>query len=149
MIDQSVHSYLLKPGLWDVSGVFYDSNHNPFPQQGQLVVIHEPDLWVVEGQLTINTGQTQTISSRYEVQPLGEKAVFTEWKSETGGPEPILGLYVMVGDSIMSPWQSRSGAYWGQEVLMRRSLLEYHGRGFAFLKNDLVSAWTTCLTFNG
>lgn len=143
------HTYLLQPGLWELTGIYYDINNNPFPQRGQLVITHESDLWTIDAQLVITTEQTQSVSSRYEVQPLAPEAGFTEWKSETGGPEPVFGLFVLVGDTIMSPWQSRSGTYWGQEILMRWSPSEYRGRGFAFLKDDKVSAWSTRLTFTG
>jgi len=149
MISDVKHSYLLQPGLWELTGVYRDINNNPFPQKGQLVITHEPDLWIIEGQLTVITEQTQTISSRYDVQPLAENASFTEWKSEVGGPEPVFGLFVLVDDTIMSPWQSKSGTYWGQEVLRQVSPTEYQGRGFAFLNNEKVSAWVTRLSFNG
>ncbi len=143
------HSYLYRPGLWDLAGIYYDVNNNAFPQKGTILVTHEPDLWIVEAQLTLTTEQTQKVASRYEIQPPAEGASFTEWKSETGGPEPVYGLYVIVGDTIMSPWQSRSGAYWGQEVLTRVDENDYQARGFAFLENEKVSAWSTRLMFNG
>jgi|GEM_PF-984484 len=143
------HTYLLQPGLWELTGIYYDRNNNPFPQRGQLVVTHEPDLWTIDAQVVITTEQTQTVTSRYEVQPLAPEAGVTEWKSETGGPEPVFGLFVVVGDTLMSPWQSRSGTYWGQEILMRWNPSEYRGRGFAFLKDDKVSAWSTRLIFTG
>lgn len=143
------HSYLLQPGLWDISGVYYDLNNNAYPQKGQLVISHEPDLWSIEASLTVTTEQTQTVDSRYDIQPMAEGASYTEWKSETRGPEPIFGLFVLVGDTIMSPWQSRSGVYWGQEALMRVAHGEYQGRGFAFLNNEKVSSWTIRLTSNG
>ena len=142
------HSYLLKPGLWEMTGSYVDRNNNSWPQRGQLVITHEPDIWVIEAQLVINTGETQTVNSRYDVQPLAPGAAFTEWKSETGGPEPVLGLFVVVDDTLMSPWHSRSGAYWGQEILIRQSQTEYQGRGFAFLNQEKVSAWSTRLTRN-
>ena len=140
------HTYLVRPGLWDLAGIYYDKNNNAYPQKGQLVVTHEPDLWVVEGQITITTEQTQSVSSRYDIQPLAPEATYTEWKSEAGGPEPIFGLFVLVDDTIMSPWQSRSGTYWGQEILTRVSPTEYRGRGFAFLQEEKVSAWSTRIT---
>lgn len=146
---ETKHTYLIQPGLWELAGIYYDQNNNPFPQKGQLVVTHEPELWTVDAQLVITTEQTQTVSSRYEVQPLKDEATYTEWKSETGGPEPVYGLFVLVADTIMSPWQSKSGLYWGQEILMRKSAIEYQGRGFAFLDKKQVSAWSTRLTFIG
>ena len=142
------HAYLMEPGLWEVNGIYYDANDNPFPQKGQVVITHTGGLWVVEGDLTIITHETQQISSRAEVQPLAPGASFTEWRSEAGGPEPVLGLFVLVDEVIMSPWQSRSGAYWGQEILRRLSDDVYEGRGFAFLDNKKVSAWSTSLKRN-
>jgi len=139
------HTYLLEAGLWEISGVYYDANDHPFPQKGQLVIIHSPEIWTIEGEVTITTHETQKVASRYEVQPLAPGAAFTEWRSETGGPEPVLGLFVVVEDVLMSPWQSLSGAYWGQEILRRVSDEEYVGRGFAFLNNQKVSAWSTRL----
>ena len=139
------HTYLLEPGLWEISGAYYDANDNPFPQKGQLVIVHSPDIWTIEGEVTITTHETQKVTSRYEVQPLAEGASFTEWRSETGGPEPVLGLFVMVEDVLMSPWHSRSGAYWGQEILRQISEDEYQGRGFAFLNDQKVSSWSTRL----
>lgn len=146
---QVAHSYLYQPGLWDVAGIYYDENNNAYPQKGTVLVSHEPDLWIIETKIILTTEQTQTMASRYEIQPPAEGASFTEWKSETGGPEPVFGLFVVVGDTIMSPWQSRSGAYWGQEVLTRVDDNDYQGRGFAFLENKKVSAWSTSLMFNG
>ena len=146
---QTLHSYLIKPGLWEISGIHYDRNNNAYPQEGRLVVTHEPDLWTIETELTITTEETQTLHSRYDIQPMAPGATYTEWKSETGGPEPVFGLFVLVEDSLMSPWQSRSGAYWGQEMLIQSGPGEYRGRGFAFLQNEKVFAWSTRLVLNG
>ena len=143
------HTYLVNPGLWELTGIYYDKNNNAYPQKGELIITHDPDLWVVEGQITITTEQTQSVTSRYEIQPLAPGATYTDWTSEAGGPEPIFGLFVLVGDTIMSPWQSRSGTYWGQEILTRVSDTEYQGRGFAFLKEEKVSAWATRVTLAG
>ncbi|MDR1045913.1 MAG: hypothetical protein LBP33_12505 [Candidatus Adiutrix sp.] len=142
---QTLHSYLVRPGLWEISGRHYDRHNNAYPQRGRLVVTHEPDLWIIETELTITTEETQTLHSRCEVQPLAPGATHTEWKSETGGPEPVFGLFVLVEDSLMSPWQSRSGDYWGQEMLVQVGPKEYRGRGFAFLRNEKVFAWSTRL----
>lgn len=136
------HTYLLKPGLWEMAGIYYDKNDHPFPQKGTILVTHEPGLWTVETKLTITTEITQETSSRYEITPPAPGATFMEWKSEAGGPEPIYGLYVMVGDAIMSPWQSKSGQFWGQETFIKTGEGDYQTRGFAFLGQERVSAWS-------
>ena len=143
------HTYLLKPGLWDLKGDYYDRLVQRQLQEGQLVVSHSPDVWVLEGQTRILTEQPQNVANRYEVTPLAQGATHTEWRSEVGGPEPIYGLCVLVADAIMMPWQSKSGLYWGQEVLIQVSPVEYRGRGFAFLKEERVAGWATRLIRTG
>lgn len=141
------HTYIMEPSLWEMSGIYHDVNNNKYPQKGQVVVSHQSDLWTLEGQLTITTHETQDINYRYEIQPPpDETATFVEWKSETGGPEPVFGLFVIVEDTIMSPWQSQSGTYWGQEIFTYINPNEYQGRGFAFLQNEKVAAWSIFLT---
>ena len=142
-----LHTYLLKPGLWELTGVYHDQKENNFQQKGQLVVNHEIDLWTIAAQVAIIGEQKQTVETLYEVMPLKEGESFTDWKSNTSGPEPIFGLFVMVDDAIMMPWQSKSGAYWGQEVLFKVTDSEYRSRGFAFLKDQKVSSWSSELYF--
>jgi hypothetical protein len=145
----SAHAYLSRPGLWAVEGVFMDRQEGRHRQSGQLVVVHGPDLWTIDSELTISGEDARDFLTRYEVQPLAPGAVHTEWKSDTGGPEPIYGLFVIVEDALMSPWQSRSGAYWGHETLTRVSDDVYLSRGFAFLKREKVSSWAVRLTRQG
>jgi hypothetical protein len=140
------HTYLAQSGLWAVEGYYYDRDDNRHEAEGQLLMIHEPDLWTLESQIKVSGQDRRDFISRYEITPLPQKATFTEWKSQVGGPEPIFGLFVLVEDTVMMPWQSHSGIYWGQEIMGYRTDDEYLGRGFAFLKEQKVSAWAYRLT---
>jgi hypothetical protein len=143
------HTYLLEPGLWTVDGLYLDQSENRHRQSGQLVIVHSPDLWTIEGEMRISGEDTRDFLSRYEITPLAEGRVHTEWKSQTGGPEPIYGLFVFVEDTVLSPWQSRSGAYWGHETLTKAGNDVYISRGFTFLKNEKVSSWAVRLIRQG
>jgi hypothetical protein len=140
------HSYLVEPGLWTLEGLFYDRDERSHRQTGELVVVHGPSLWTIESRLNISGEDTRDFDTRYDIAPLGEGATYTEWKSITGGPEPIFGLFVLIEDTIMMPWESESGTYWGQEVLARVGEGEYLSRGFGFIKREKVSAWAAKMT---
>jgi hypothetical protein len=135
------HTYLVAPGLWEIEGHFYDQDENRHDAKGELLMSHKPELWTLESQIKISGQDQRDFISRYEIVPLPAKVAFTEWKSLVGGPEPIYGLFVLVEDTVMMPWQSSSGTYWGQEVMGYKSPDEYLGRGFAFIKGKKVSAW--------
>jgi hypothetical protein len=140
------HTYLFEPGLWTMEGIYLDREEQPHLQTGQLVVIHSPSLWTIESQINISGQDTRDFETRYDITPMQPGKSYTEWKSITNGPEAIFGLFVVVEDTLMMPWESESGIYWGQEVLARVSPHEYLSRGFAFIKNDKVSAWAVKLT---
>ncbi|MDR1110256.1 MAG: hypothetical protein LBP92_06070 [Deltaproteobacteria bacterium] len=135
------HTYLLEPGLWTMEGIYRDREDSPHRQTGQILVVHAPGLWTIESQLSISGQDARDFETRYDVSPMPQGRSFTEWKSISNGPEPIFGLFVLVEDAIMMPWESESGIYWGQEVLSRVAPDEYRCRGFAFIKREKVSSW--------
>jgi hypothetical protein len=140
------HTYVFEPGLWSVDGIYRDGKNVPHSQEGQLLVTHTPELWTIDSQMKISGEDKRDFLTRYEFDPLAPDATYAEWKSFTGGPEPIFGLFVLVEETILMPWQSRGGHYWGNEVLSFKSGSRYLSRGFAFLKDKLVSSWAVTLT---
>jgi hypothetical protein len=140
------HTYLFEPSLWAVEGVYRDGRNIPHTQEGQLLITHTPELWTIDSQLKVSGEDKRDFLTRYEMDPFPATEVYAEWKSYTGGPEPIFGLFVVVEESILMPWQSQTGQYWGQEVLTLLSSTRYRTRGFAFLKDKLASSWSADLT---
>ncbi|MDR2368812.1 MAG: hypothetical protein LBF58_12045 [Deltaproteobacteria bacterium] len=143
------HTYLVEPGLWTVEGIYLDKEDRPHRQTGEQAIVHGPSLWTIDSRVNITGEDTRDFDSRYDISPLEEGKSYTEWKSITGGPEAIFGLFVLVEDTVMMPWESESGVYWGQEVLARVSPDEYLSRGYAFIKREKVSAWAVKLTRAG
>jgi hypothetical protein len=142
------HTYVVEPGLWTADGVYYDADDKPHIQTGELLIEHEPDLWTIDSKMNLTGQDRRDFNTRYEIIPLKKETSYTEWKSLTGGPEPIFGLFVLIEETILMPWQSRSGKYWGQEALFSKSPDEYLSRGFAFLVDKKVYSWAVKLTRN-
>lgn len=140
------HTYLFQPGLWTADGVYYDQLEKPHVQSGELLVEHSPDVWTIDSRMNVSGDDRRDFVSRYVVTPFREGVSYTEWKSHTGGPEPVYGLFVVVQESILMPWQTQSGQFWGQEVLSSLSPDEYLSRGFAFIKDRKAYSWAVRLT---
>ena len=140
------HTYLFEPGLWSVEGIYRDGRNIPHTQEGQLLVSHTPELWTIDSQMKISGEDKRDFVTRYELSPFPADEVYAEWKSFSGGPEPIYGLFVISEETILMPWQSQTGQYWGQEVLIYQSSVGYLSRGFTFLKDRLVSSWAAEMT---
>ncbi|MDR2301116.1 MAG: hypothetical protein LBF38_03610 [Deltaproteobacteria bacterium] len=140
------HTYLLEPGLWTVEGTYIDKEERRHRQTGQLVIVHSPTIWTIESRLNISGEDQRDFDTRYDITPMEEGRSYVEWKSITSGPEDIFGLFVIVEDTIMMPWESESGIYWGQEIVARLTDREYLSRGYAFIKREKVSAWAVKMT---
>lgn len=136
------HTYLMRSGFWELDGLIEGPDGQVCRQTGQLVVCRRDGLWSIDSLIVISRPTAREIVSRYEVGPFNEKDACAEWKAHLGGPAPIYGLFVIVEDAIMSPWQSSSGDYWGQEIMVWAADDEYRVRGYAFLKRQRVSAWS-------
>jgi hypothetical protein len=135
----------MAPGLWTADGVYYDAYEKPHVQSGELLIEHEPDLWTIDSRMKISGQDRRDFDSRYEIVPFKTGVSYTEWKSFSGGPEPIFGLFLLIEDTILMPWQSQSNQYWGQEALFSKSPDEYLSRGFAFIKEKKVSSWAVTI----
>ncbi|MDR1037056.1 MAG: hypothetical protein LBT40_10940 [Deltaproteobacteria bacterium] len=140
------HTYLLMPGLWQADGIYYDQDEKPHLQTGEVLVEHAPDAWTIDIRLNVSGQDRRDFVSRYTVVPFPEGVSFTEWKSHTGGPEPVFGLFVIVQESILMPWHSQSGQFWGQEALSSVTPDLYLSRGFAFLRDRKAYSFATRLT---
>ncbi|MDR1314234.1 MAG: hypothetical protein LBQ12_11205 [Deltaproteobacteria bacterium] len=139
------HTYLFKPGLWQADGVYYDTLEKPHLQTGELLIEHAPDAWTIDSRMNVTGQDRRDFVSRYTVTPFKEGVSYTEWKSHTGGPEPVFGLFVVVQESILMPWQSQSGKFWGQEVLSSVTPDLYLSRGFAFIQDRKAYSWAVKL----
>ena len=78
----------------------------------------------------------------YEIQPLVPGNLATGWTSKSASLGSLHGRFLVVGDSILSAYESATGRYRGQDTILRRDERHYSARGALFDGGKLISAWT-------
>jgi hypothetical protein len=131
------HTYLLRPGRWEISGSTIDVAGNPNFMIGFAVVTHE-ESWTIEEQLNENP-------SRYSVTPPapGEHAaIFNGHHAILGN---VQGGFALFDDIIVSTYRSDDGQYVSSEVFRRIEDDNYECKGALYLNGGHVSSWTLLL----
>ena len=149
MSDRPEHTFLFKEGLWKAKGQYFNADGTVLPCEGESRIIHKPDIWINEGVMRIKTKPVTEFSNRYEVVPFGPGSDVTGWRSSNPDLADLEGQFIIVHDSITSPWRSASGEYWGAEFLYMISPILYQNRGFAFRGEEKLSAWAVVLAWKG
>ena len=135
------HSFLLKEGLWRSEGEFMDGMGKAMAVQGEADIRHHPDKWVYEG--VMRTAAVPPVEHRtvYEIQPLAPGNFATTWTSKSTSFGTLHGRFIIVGDVILSAYESAPGRYRGQDTLIRRDDKRYSARGALLDGSKLLSAW--------
>ena len=136
------HTFLLRPGLWQVEGDFVDGLGAVTGVEGTAEVRHYPDKWVYEGTLRTITATPQETRTLYEIHPLAPGTIATHWSSASATLGTLRGRFLILDDAILSVYESATGRYRGQDTLFRRSERLYSARGALFDSAKLLSAWS-------
>ena len=140
------HTFLLKEGLWRSEGEFVDGAGKRVAVIGDAHIRHYPDKWVYEGVLRTATtppGEHRTV---YEIQPLAAGNFATSWTCKSVSFGTLHGRFIVVGDAILSAYESATGRYRGQDTILLRDERHYSARGALFDGGKILSAWTFELT---
>jgi hypothetical protein len=140
------HTYLLQAGRWRASGSFTNENGESLAVTGESVITHGEDSWRVEGTMTLSTDQEVSFHNDYDVVPFANGGESTAWKSENPVLGTLSGNFVIIGDRILSAYQSRDGTHRGAECLWRIDDENYGGVGALFRGDQRVSSWEVRLT---
>ena len=136
------HTFLLKEGLWRSEGEFLDALGKRTGVQGEAHIRHHPDRWVYEGVLRTLTSQPVEHRTVYEIQPMAPGNFATQWTSKSPSFGTLHGRFIVVGDAILSVYESATGRYRGQDTILRRDERHYSARGALFDGGKLLSAWS-------
>ena len=142
MAEAKEHSFLLQEGLWRCEGEFLDAAGKRTAVSGEAHVRHHPDKWIYEG--ILRTGTTPPVEHRtvYEIQPMAPGNFATPWTSKSVSFGTLHGRFIVVGDAILSAYESATGRYRGQDTILRREERRYSARGAMFDGGKLLSAWS-------
>jgi len=146
MADAVEHSFLLKEGLWRGEGDFLDGAGKRTAVAGEAHIRHYPDKWVYEGVLRTATSPPVEHRTVYEIQPLAPGNFATLWTSKSASFGTLHGRFIVVGDAILSAYESATGRYRGQDTILRRDARHYSARGVLFDGGRIASAWKLELT---
>jgi hypothetical protein len=136
------HTFLLKEGLWRSEGEFLDGAGKRTAVTGEAHVRHHPDKWVYEGVLRAATVPPTEHRTVYEIQPMAPGNFATPWTSKSAAFGTLHGRFIVVGDAILSAYESATGRYRGQDTIFRRDERHYSARGTMLDGPKILSAWS-------
>ena len=135
------HTFLLKEGLWRSEGEFLDGAGKRTAVSGEAHIRHHPDKWVYEGVLRAATVPPTEHRTVYEIQPMAPGNFATPWTSKSAAFGTLHGRFIVVGDAILSAYESATGRYRGQDTILQRAERHYSARGTLLDGGKILSAW--------
>ena len=135
------HTFLLREGLWRTEGEFLDGTGKATAVQGEAHIRHNPELWIYEGTLRAATVPPTEHHTLYEIRPLAPGNFATPWTSKSAAFGTLTGRFIVVGDVILSAYESATGRYRGQDTLIRRDDKRYSARGTMLDGTKILSVW--------
>ena len=136
------HTFLLKEGLWRSEGEFLDGAGKRTAVAGEAHIRHYPDKWVYEGVLRAATVPPTEHRTVYEIQPMAPGNFATPWTSKSAAFGTLHGRFILVGDAILSAYESATGRSRGQDTILRRDERHYSARGTVLDGGKILSAWS-------
>jgi hypothetical protein len=136
------HTFLLKEGLWRSEGEFVDAIGKATAVHGEAHIRHFPDKWIYEGVLRTQTSTPTEHRTVYEIQPMAPGNFATPWSSKSASFGTLQGRFIVVGDSILSSYESATGRYRGQDTILMRDARHYSARGALLDGGKILSAWS-------
>ena len=135
------HTYLFEEGVWNASGIYVDENVKEFPVEGRANISHGVKTWKLSGVMRMLTDLPVEFQNTYEIEPFEEKQDCTRWSSHNPDIGEITGKFIVVHDSILSIYGTKSNEYKGTEYLKQINENTYQNRGVLMKNNVKISSW--------
>jgi hypothetical protein len=139
------HTWLFEPGSWSAAGRFWERGEIAHDARGTSMVRHLDDRWTIEGTMEIAGDPPLRFENDYRLSapPAGARVV--PWQSVNPTIGTLTGIFVVMGDTIMSSFRSADGAALGSEHLTYLAPDRYQARGLFLASGKVVSAWSMAL----
>jgi len=145
----TLHTFLFEPARWQTKGVFIDPAGQTLPMAGHTFVLHGEGIWSLTGKIHLTGESTVEIVNDYRIVPFPPGELQTTWSSQNPAFGAIRGRFVIVGDTILSFFESDDHRFRGTEWLRRLDADSYENRGVIFERERLLSAWAADLRREG
>lgn len=133
------HTYVLRPGKWQISGSTVDVAGNANIAIGYAVVTHEGAHWTIEEHIN-------ELGTRYDIPTVPAIAPAAPFKGTSGVAGAIKGGFAFFEDVILASWRSDNDKYTSVESFRMLDDDRYETRGALFLNGGHVSSWSYMLT---
>jgi len=140
------HTFLLREGVWRAEGEYFDALGKRTAVEGEAEVRHYPDKWISASVMRTRAPVPVESRSAYEIVPFARGNLATPWSSQSPTLGGLNGRFLLLGDAILSTWESATGKFRGTETLLLRDPAHYSARGALFDGGKLMSAWIVELT---
>ena len=132
------HSYILRPGSWQIAGSTIDVAGNANVAVGYALVTHEGARWIIEEHLN-------EVGTRYEIPAVREESGAAPFKGTSGIAGSFTGDFAFFADVILATWRSDDGKYVSVESFRLLAEDRYESRGALFMNGGHVSSWSYAL----
>jgi hypothetical protein len=132
------HTYVLRPGKWQIAGSTIDVAGNANVAIGYAIVTHEGAVWTIEEHIN-------EVGTRYDIPTVDASAAAAALKGSSGIAGTIKGDFAFFDDVILATWRSDDGRYVSIESFRMLAEDRYDTRGALFLNGGHVSSWSYTL----
>ena len=139
------HTYILEDAKWRAKGKYYDRQANVTDVWGETLIEHQADQWVLDGFMEVCGDQPMRFFNKYSIAPIAQGRDFTTWSSINPALGTLNGRLMIVGDTILSMFQSKDNQYYGAETLRQIDENKYLNKGFTFCGEEKLSSWEVVL----
>lgn len=141
----NAHTYLFEPSRWGATGFLVDPAGKTLAMAGHAVILHGEELWSLTGKLRLTDEPAVEIVNDYRILPFPPGELQTTWTSHSTALGTLKGRFIIVGDTILSCFESDGKQLHGAEWLRRIDADTYENRGVLIRGDRLLSAWTADL----
>ncbi|WP_240761406.1 hypothetical protein [Nitrosococcus wardiae] len=139
------HTFLFESAVWEAAGTFFDATGHALQLEGETRVTHTTRGWRNEGRMRVLSEPPLVIENRYDIIPFAPGRDTTSWVSVNPVLGKLSGRFVLVGEMILSLFESEKGEHKGMEVLVKQNDESYLGRGALLARGGKVSSWSITL----
>jgi hypothetical protein len=136
------HTWLFEPGTWSAAGRFWEKGEFEREGRGSSIVRHADPIWEIEGSMEILGEPPLRFQNIYRIAAPRGDARIIPWQSQNPAIGTLTGVFAVLGDTIMSSFQSSDGQFVGGEHMRQLAPDRYEARGLFLAAGAVVSSWS-------
>lgn len=140
------HSFIFDEGHWILEGIYKDEHENECKMQSDIIVEHNKNNWLVDTILSINIERELKFNIKQSIQPWHIASKSTRWTSQHPTLGQTYGKLSVLGDTILSQFETADKIYKGAEFTVQYRTDMYKISGILAEQMKIVGSWNAILT---